>query len=58
MKMMDVWLLFNLIIPFVVVLTPTYMDTLMKSETEDDDDDEVILSRHEMEQKRQKNKGA
>ena len=33
------------------------MDTLRKSETEDDDDDEVILSRHEMEQKRQKTKG-
>ena len=34
MKMIDVWLLFNLIIPFVVVLIHTYMDTLRR----DDDD--------------------
>ena len=28
MKMVDVWLLFNLIYPFVTVLLHTYMDTL------------------------------
>ena len=28
MKMMDVWLLFNLMYPFFVVLLHTYMDTL------------------------------
>ena len=28
MKMIDVWLLFNLLQPFIVVLTHTYMDTL------------------------------
>ena len=28
MKMMDVWLLFNLLYPFIVVLLHTYMDTL------------------------------
>ena len=28
MKMMDVWLLFNLLYPFAVVLVHTYMDTL------------------------------
>ena len=28
MKMMDVWLLFNLLYPFFVVLLHTYMDTL------------------------------
>ena len=28
MKMVDVWLLFNLLVPFIVVLIHTYMDTL------------------------------
>ena len=28
MKMMDIWLLFNLLYPFAVVLMHTYMDTL------------------------------
>ena len=37
MKMMDVWLLFNLIIPFMVVLIHTYMDTLRKADDEADD---------------------
>ena len=54
MKMIDVWLLFNLIIPFLVVLIHTYMDTLRKSD--DDDDSHEFLSRHEMEQRRQKAK--
>ena len=51
MKMMDVWLLFNLIIPFMVVLIHTYMDTLREN---DDDDEITILSRTEIEKKRQK----
>ena len=28
MKMVDVWLLFNLLLPFIIVLLHTYMDTL------------------------------
>ena len=32
MKMIDVWLLFNLLYPFVVVLLHTYMDTLRSDE--------------------------
>ena len=32
MKMMDVWLLFNLLYPFIVVLLHTYMDTLRNNE--------------------------
>ena len=35
LKMIDVWLLFNLLQPFVVVLTHTYMDTL-RPENEDE----------------------
>ena len=32
MKMVDAWLLFNLLYPFIVVLLHTYMDTLRKDE--------------------------
>ena len=32
MKMIDVWLLFNLLYPFLVVLLHTYMDTLINQE--------------------------
>ena len=32
MKMIDVWLLFNLLYPFIVVLIHTYMDTLRNDE--------------------------
>ena len=32
MKMIDVWLLFNLLLPFIVVLLHTYMDTLRTDE--------------------------
>ena len=32
MKMIDVWLLFNLLYPFIVVLLHTYMDTLRNDE--------------------------
>ena len=32
MKMIDVWLLFNLLYPFLVVLLHTYMDTLRNQE--------------------------
>ena len=34
--MIDVWLLFNLVLPFIVVLLHTYMDTLRN-----DDDREI-----------------
>lgn len=36
MKMVDAWLLFNLLYPFIVVLLHTYMDTLRN-----DDDREI-----------------
>ena len=32
MKMVDAWLLFNLLYPFIVVLVHTYMDTLRNDE--------------------------
>ena len=32
MKMIDVWLLFNLLYPFIIVLLHTYMDTLRNDE--------------------------
>ena len=32
MKMIDVWLLFNLLLPFIIVLIHTYMDTLRNDE--------------------------
>ena len=32
MKMVDVWLLFNLLYPFFVVLIHTYVDTLRNDE--------------------------
>ena len=32
LKMIDVWLLFNLLYPFIVVLIHTYMDTLREDE--------------------------
>ena len=35
MKMMDVWLLFNLIIPFLVVLIHTYMNTKQNQDDEE-----------------------
>ena len=35
--MMDVWLLFNLMYPFLVVLMHTYMDTLRNNDDEDVD---------------------
>ena len=35
MKMIDVWLLVNLLLPFMVVLTHTYMDTLRVDEDKD-----------------------
>ena len=39
MKMVDVWLLFNLVLPFIVVLLHTYMDTLRN-------DDEREINHH------------
>ena len=30
--MVDVWLLFNLLLPFIIVLLHTYMDTLQNDE--------------------------
>ena len=44
MKMIDVWLLFNLFYPFVVVLLHTYMDTLRVEDDNDEKDagDKII----------------
>lgn len=39
MKMVDIWLLFNLIYPFSVVLIHTYMDTLRNDEMNSSSDD-------------------
>ena len=39
MKMVDAWLLFNLLYPFIVVLVHTYMDTLRN-------DDEREINHH------------
>ena len=39
MKMMDVWLLFNLLYPFIIVLLHTYMDTLRNNDGKDEKDD-------------------
>ena len=36
MKMVDVWLLFNLLVPFIVVLIHTFMDTLRADEETND----------------------
>ena len=38
MKMIDVWLLFNLSLPFIVVLLHTYMDTLRDNQEEKNED--------------------
>merc|ERR1719356_1933619 len=32
-KMIDIWLIFNLIIPFILMIIHTYMDTLRPEET-------------------------
>ena len=39
MKMVDAWLLFNLLYPFIVVLLHTYMDTLRNEDDQEKDDD-------------------
>ena len=40
MKMVDVWLLFNLLVPFLVVLIHTCMDTLRADEESDEKADD------------------
>ena len=37
MKMVDIWMIFNLIIPFVEVLLHVYKETFFGTEEEDDD---------------------
>ena len=44
MKMIDVWLLFNLLVPFIVVLIHTYMDTLRSDEEKTDDNTRKVIS--------------
>ena len=41
MKMVDVWLLFNLILPFIVVLIHTKMDTLRSDSDKEVNNDYV-----------------
>ena len=41
MKMIDVWLLFNLLYPFLVVLLHTYMDTLRNQEEIEMNNDDI-----------------
>ena len=42
MKMVDVWLLFNLLLPFIIVLLHTYMDSLRN-------DEETEINHHDKE---------
>ena len=41
MKMVDVWLLFNLLYPFVIVLIHTRMDSLRDNEDEEEVDNDI-----------------
>jgi len=41
MKMIDVWLLFNLLYPFVIVLIHTRMDSLRENENEGEVDNDM-----------------
>ena len=45
MKMIDVWLLENLLLPFLVVLTHTYMDTLRVDEDNNNTQSEMAKKR-------------
>merc|ERR1719309_492006 len=38
LKMIDIWLIFNLIVPFLLILVHTYMDTLRCDVSEDSKD--------------------
>ena len=44
MKMVDAWLLFNLLYPFIVVLLHTYMDTLRREEEKEINQQEKQVS--------------
>ena len=44
MKMVDAWLLFNLLYPFIVVLLHTYMDTLRREEEKEINQQEQQVS--------------
>ena len=50
--MMDVWLLFNLMYPFLVVLMHTYMDTLRDDKNEEKE--EKRTQKHEVADKNRK----
>ena len=43
LKMIDIWLIFNLIVPFLLILVHTYMDTL-RSEASDAAKDQMFPS--------------
>ena len=45
MKMIDIWLLFNLILPFLVVLIHTRMDTLRQDQDKQDKEEMVTLNK-------------
>ena len=42
-KMVDIWLIFNLMIPFILVVTHTYIDTLRTETNEDLEEDKKPL---------------
>ena len=44
-KMIDIWLIFNLLIPFLLVLLHTYMDSL-RTEANDADGEERTINHH------------
>merc|ERR1712098_449521 len=54
MKMIDVWLLFNLILPFLVVLIHTRMDTLRQDE--DNKKEKKTMEVKKVDIKQEKNK--
>ena len=45
MKMIDIWLLFNLILPFLVVLIHTRMDTLRQDQDKQDKEPMVAVDK-------------
>ena len=44
-KMVDVWLIFNLLIPFILVLVHTYVDSL-RTEVKSEDGEERKINHH------------
>ena len=47
MKMMDIWLLFNLFIPFLLILIHTYMENLKEQKEEEEKEEIPTVSKNE-----------